>query len=63
MHAAVNLACKCWTLLGERERSLPDNNDNGSEIAVACITLHVMKTAIALHIITHNYDVISLYAK
>jgi len=37
-------------LLGEGERSSPDNN--GSEMAVACIALHVMKTAIALRIIT-----------
>lgn len=34
------------------ERSSPDNNDNGSEIAIAYIALHVMKTAIALRIIT-----------
>jgi len=54
MHVAVNLVCKCRAVFrraANAQRS-PDNNDNGSGIAVACIALHVMKTAIALRIIT-----------
>lgn len=35
-----------------RARTKPRPDNNGSEIAVACIALHVMKTAIALRIIT-----------